>query len=79
MYEEDIGKLEVVEERKTDIPSTMRPSWFWDRKEYIKEKRRLVAEEQSRKTPNTNDHNHPLTGDLSRFVKSTAVDKNDGE
>jgi len=73
MYEEDIGKLEVMEERKTDIPSTMRPSWFWDRKEYVKEKKRLAAEEQSRKTPNTNDSKHPLTGDLSRFVKSTAV------
>jgi len=77
MYEEDSNKLEEMKKSQKSIPSTIRPSWFWDRKEYVKEKRRRAAEEQARRTPNTSDPKHPLTGDLSRFVKSTAVDKKD--
>ena len=77
MYEEDDNKLREMKESKTSIPSTTRPSWFWDRKEYVKEKRRIAAEELAKRTPNTSDPKHPLTGDLSRFVKSTAVDEKD--
>ena len=77
MYEEDDNTLRKMKESKTSIPYTIRPSWFWDRKEYVKEKRRIKAEELAKRTPNTNDPKHPLTGDLSRFVKSTAVDEKD--
>jgi len=75
MYEEDKNKLEAMKEKQTTISSTMRPSWFWDKKEYVKEKKKIAAEEQARRTPNTNDPKHPLTGDLSRFIKSTATSK----
>ena len=71
MYKEDEDKLEEMKKRRTSVSSVMRPSWFWDRKEYVKEKRKIAAEGQTRRTPNTNDPKHPLTGDLSRFIKST--------
>jgi len=75
MYEEDENKLEQMKKKQSNVSSVMRPSWFWDKKEYVKEKKRVAAEEQIRRSHSTNDPKHPLTGDLSRFVKSTATDK----
>jgi uncharacterized protein YnzC (UPF0291/DUF896 family) len=83
-YEEDSAKvnafIENEKEKELNKPEVMtRPDWFWDRKKYLKEIKEQAKKEQAQKeTPlsaylSNNDDKHPLTGDLSRFIKSTAV------
>lgn len=67
MYEEDEAKLKFINSRKTEISTSKRPSWFWDKKEYVKEKKKRAAEEHIF----SGNSEHPLTGNLDRF-KSTA-------
>jgi len=64
-YEEDENKLNFVERKQ---------GWFQLREGYIKEKKRKAAEKAAKKM---NDPKHPLTGDLSRFIKSTVSEKGD--
>lgn len=59
-----------------EIPSEMRPDWFWNRKELInKHKKEQKKIEEARKiNPNYmpgGTFGHPLTGDLSRFVSTS--------
>lgn len=68
MYEEDENKLKIINARKSDIPASKRPSWFWDRKEYVKEKKRQSARERVF----SGDSTHPLTGNLDRFKSTVA-------
>jgi len=75
LYEDDDDKLSEMAQRRlnTKKPTvSFRPDWYWDRKNFIK---KLKAEEAERavKQPSifTGDDKHPLTGDLSRFFKST--------
>lgn len=70
MYEEDENKLRIINARKSDLPSSARPGWFWNRKEYVKEKKKQAAKEQMKKRIFSGDSEHPLTGNLDRF-KST--------
>jgi len=64
-YEEDEDKLTFVERKQ---------GWFQLREGYIKEKKRKAAEEAAKRMA---DPKHPLTGDLSRFVKSTVSKEKD--
>jgi hypothetical protein len=76
MYEEDESKLNDMKSRKSSLPSRMRPDWFWNRKEYIKEQKKQAVEDQLKRGAVTGDPAHPLTGDLSRF-KSTVTEEED--
>lgn len=80
LYEDDDDKLREMAQRKlnTNKPIVnLRPDWYWDRKNFIK---KLKAEEAERvaKQPSifTGDSKHPLTGDLSKFCKSTVSESN---
>jgi hypothetical protein len=77
MYEEDENKLHEMEKRRTAIPSHMRPNWFWNRKEFLKAKKRELEKNVNKEDlVKVQDSKHPLTGDLSRFVQSTVNDGN---
>ena len=74
-YKEDEDKLNAMKEKQArDKPRTLkRPKHYWDEAQIKKEKK----EEAKRQSVMTNDPKHPLTGDLSRFIKSTAAEKKD--
>jgi len=74
-YQEDENKLNFVKKRQNELSLSQRPDWFWDRKEYVKERKRIAAEENAKGIAITNDQKHPLTGDLSRFIKSTVSEE----
>ena len=71
--EDDVKVAEIITKRLTSPrPEVIfRPDWYYDRKKI----RRQLREEQRKleESPSvfTNDPAHPLTGDLSRFFKST--------
>jgi len=74
LYKQDNEKLMTLAEKALSVlkpESTMRPDWYWDKKR-AKEIRRQIKTRQNAVI--SNDPKHPLTGDLSRFIKSTAVD-----
>ena len=76
LYEDDDIKLRQMAERRlnSNKPTVQfRPDWYWDRKKFIK---KIKQEEEYQKTQQmpsifTGDPKHPITGDLSRFFKST--------
>jgi hypothetical protein len=77
IYEQDDEKTKLMAEKILSTPKpvvTMRPDWYWDRKKYIKEVSQELKKEQIKKQRSifTSDPKHPLTGNLSKFVKSTA-------
>ena len=78
-YEDDDDKLRRLAERKLKASKPtvyMRPDWYWDRKNFIKKmKQEQAAKEESQPSVFTGDPEHPLTGDLSRFFKSTVGDE----
>lgn len=74
-YSEDTGKVDAMVSKRLSSQKpvvTFRPDWYWDKKGFIKklkeEEKRI---EESIPSIFTGDPAHPLTGDLSRFVKST--------
>lgn len=74
LYKQDNERLIKLAENEINNPkpeTMIRPDWYWDKKR-AKEMRRQVKTRQN--TVISNDPKHPLTGDLSRFIKSTAVD-----
>jgi hypothetical protein len=66
--------------------SMLRPDWLWDRKARRKARDKIEKEslakyqttinEASKQAPIVNNQQHPVTGDLSRFLEST-VEKKD--
>jgi len=81
MYEDDDAKLTNMAERKmksSKPPVYFRPDWYWDRKNFIKKmKEDEIRQNTQRSSIFTGDPKHPLTGDLSRFFKSTVSDSNE--
>ena len=70
---------------RTELPSVRMPSLFWENKskvkKMIKEEEDLIKEreqEAARPVYVTNEE-HPLTGDLSRFVSSGVKELKNGE
>ena len=61
----------------------IRPDWFWDknlrraeRKRHQMEQYQTTGVDDSATIP-TRDVQHPLTGDLSRFISTTATEEKD--
>ena len=81
MYEEDEEKVSLIEEKldkRNDIEVIERPDWFWDKKKYKEMVKEAAGDIIVEKAPIVAaDPTHPLTGDLSRFIRSTAVDDED--
>ena len=82
-YKEDENKLNMMKEKESRaMPMTIkRPDHYWDGAK-IKEERKKAREEEARRqsiSSTSNDPKHPLTGDLSRFVKSTATENSEEE
>jgi len=78
-YQDDDDKLRVMAKQRSNANKpniTLRPDWYWDRKNFIK-KMKKEEEERAVQQPSifTGDPEHPLTGDLSRFFKSTVGEK----
>jgi len=85
-FKKDVDKIGF----KQPIPTVRRPDWHWlDKKERKKVLKEMLAEAQkqmarrpSAATANTNNTQHPLTGDLSRFTTTATKEekekKNDG-
>lgn len=62
-YQEDGDKLNFAEKKL---------EWFHFREKHIKKEKIKVAEEIAKRMA---DPKHPLTGDLSRFIKSTVSEE----
>ena len=67
---------------KTEIPTTKRPDWFWDREQrrklYKEELRKLqerIERDEIQTVNPVRDAKHPLTGDLSRFTTTATKEK----
>lgn len=72
--EDDIKVADMVTKRLTSPKPevTLRPDWYYDRKKFRRQMREeLSKQEESQPSVFTGDAAHPLTGDLSRFIKST--------
>jgi len=82
-YQDDDDKIQAIAERKLNAKKPtvyFRPDWYWDRKNFIK-KMKKEEEDRAVRSPSifTGDLEHPITGDLSRFFKSTVGEEsNDG-
>jgi hypothetical protein len=75
-YQEDESKVSVMVARRLTAPKpevSFRPDWYWDRAERRRLMKEAQRQEEEKKANSvfTGDPAHPLTGDLSRFVKST--------
>jgi hypothetical protein len=81
LYEDDDDKLREMAQRKLNSKKpqvTFRPDWYWDRKNFIKKLKKEEAERAAQQpSVFTGNPEHPLTGDLSRFFKSTVEEKNE--
>jgi hypothetical protein len=80
-YQDDDNKIQTMAERKLNAKKPIvyfRPDWYWDRKNFIK-KMKKEEEERAVQQPSifTGDPEHPITGDLSRFFKSTVGEGKD--
>lgn len=80
------GKFELDETKvkeKTPIPTTRRPDWWHHREELRREYKKKLKELQAKKVEQENekkymrDVQHPLTGNLNDFIKSTASREDD--
>jgi hypothetical protein len=72
-YQTDMVKVEEEEIRASlrSKPAVFeRPDWFWDKKS----RPVIIEERQAEPSIFTGDPKHPLTGDLSKFFKSTVED-----
>jgi len=83
LYEDDDAKIQSIAERKLKFSkpkSYFRPDWYWDRKNFIKKMKKAEAEKAAL-NPSifTGNKEHPLTGDLSRFFKSTVGEEESAE
>jgi len=78
-YEEDENKISAIVAKRltsTKPEATFRPDWYWDkklRKQLQKEakKQEILDRIEKQQSIFTGDPAHPITGDLSKFVKST--------
>lgn len=82
-YEDDDDKLQELAQRRLNSKKptvTLRPDWYWDRKKFVKKIKKEEAKRvEQQPSIFTGDSNHPLTGDLSRFFKSTVGEEKSNE
>jgi len=84
-YRGDEDKISEWARRREPIEATQLPKWAWSRKQRRAERDRLINEEVMKNIGTTADNGvqisgpsdpkHPMTGDLSRFVESTAEEE----
>ncbi len=80
-YKPDIEKVDNFFDRREEIPSQLRPDWWWDKEKKRKVKKRFnektLEQYQTtlKETPSVSNIQHPLTGDLNKFMQSTVNDK----
>jgi hypothetical protein len=79
-YDVDVERVTDLATKKLaqdDIPTIFRPDWWWDRETRRELRRAAIAKEMKKYKPDISapiaaPSQHPLTGDLSRFIGSTA-------
>lgn len=69
-------KIEKFLDSKDGYPQAiMRPDWWWDKEARRVERDRIARQKMEQNQPQpVPDKTHPLTGDLSKFMESTAQD-----
>jgi len=83
-YDVDVKRVTDFAERKLeqkDIPVTFRPDWWWDKEKRRQARKAAAAKAVEKYKATTADQmnvnpgsasKHPLTGDLSKFIGTTA-------
>jgi hypothetical protein len=80
IYKADEEKIKDWLSRRENLPSEVMPKWAWNKKDRRAERDRLVQEEMMKNigtTAEPADPKHPSTGDLSKFIGSTAEENKD--
>lgn len=82
-YEAAEGKIvEFLDNRQSDAypRAIMRPDWWWDRDKRRAERDKLMRKEaEQHHAAVTPSKDHPLTGDLSRFISSATQNGSQNE
>ena len=78
-YQIDEDKVLNFLDSKQNIKTTMRPDWLWSRKDRKAARAKAVKQEMDQyQTTASPSKEHPLTGDLSRFIKPVPQETIDG-
>jgi len=68
-YKPNEEKILDFLDRRDDVGATVRPDWWWSRKDRRAERDKMVQKEMEQyQTTASPSKEHPLTGDLSRFT-----------